>query len=59
MNTITVILVMLAVVAIMGGIIYILIKDLKSKKAEIQNLNNRLESAKINIDSNILLVFMH
>ena len=50
MNSIIVILVLLVIIAVMGGIIYFLIKGLKSKKAEIQNLNNRLESAKINIE---------
>ena len=50
MNTVTVILVLLAVIAIMGGIIYVLIKDLQARKKENQNLNNRLESARINIE---------
>lgn len=50
MNTITIILVMLAIIAILGGVVYVLIKDLKSKKKEIQNLNTRLESARVNIE---------
>ena len=50
MNAITVILVLLAVIAIMGGILYVLIKDLQAQKKENQNLNNRLESARINIE---------
>ena len=50
MNTLTIILVLLAVIAIMGGILYVLIKDLQTQKKENQNLNNRLESARINIE---------
>ena len=50
MNSIIVILVLLVIIAVLGGIIYFLIKGLKSKKTEIQNLSNRLESAKINIE---------
>ena len=50
MNLVTIILIMLAIIAILGGVIYVLIKNIKSKKKEIQNLNSRLESAKINIE---------
>ena len=50
MNLVTIILILLAIIAILGGVIYVLIKNIKSKKKEIQNLNSRLESAKINIE---------
>lgn len=50
MNTLTIILVMVAIIVTMGGIIYVLIKDLQAQKKENQNLNNRLESARINIE---------
>ena len=50
MNSLTIILILLAIIAILGGVIYVLIKNIKSKKKEIQNLNSRLESAKINIE---------
>ncbi len=50
MNLVTIILILLACIAILGGVIYVLIKNIKSKKKEIQNLNSRLESAKINIE---------
>ena len=50
MNLVTIILIMLAIIAILGGVIYVLIKNIKSKKKEIQNLNTRLESARINIE---------
>ena len=50
MNLVTIILVMLAIIAILGGVVYVLIKEIKSKKKEIQNLNTRLESARVNIE---------
>ena len=50
MNSLTIILILLAIIAILGGVIYVLIKNIKSKKKEIQNLNSRLESAKINTE---------
>lgn len=50
MNSLTIILVLVAVIAITGGIIYILIKDLNKQKKEIAELNTRLQSARINIE---------
>ena len=49
MNTLTIILVMLAIIVIMGGIIYALIRDRKAQKKEIQSLNNELNSARENV----------
>ena len=49
MNTVTIILVMLAIIVIMGGIIYALIRDKKAQKKEIQSLNNELNSARENV----------
>ena len=46
---ITVILVMSAVIVTMGGIIYILFKDKKAKKKEIEQLKDKLESANENL----------
>ena len=48
--TVTLILVLIAVIVTLGGIIYVLVKSTRSKKKEIANLNSRLESAKINIE---------
>ena len=49
MNTVTVILVMLAVIVTMGGIIYALIRDRKAQKKEIQELENEIISARENV----------
>ena len=49
MNTVTIILVMLAVIVTMGGIIYALIRDRKAQKKEIQELKNELNSAHENV----------
>ena len=49
MNTLTVILVMLAIIVIMGGVIYALIKERIKQKKEIQSLNNELNSARENV----------
>ena len=46
----TFILVLFAIIVTMGAIIYALIKQNRSNKKEIENLNSRLESAKINIE---------
>ena len=43
------ILVMLAIIVTMGGIIYILIRDRKSQKKQIEKLESSLESARINV----------
>ena len=49
MNTVTIILVMLAIIVIMGGIIYALIRDRKAQKKEIQELKNEIISAMENV----------
>ena len=46
----TFILVLFAIIVTMGAIIYVLIKQNRSNKKEIENLNSRLESAKVNIE---------
>ena len=46
----TVILVLLAIVVTLGGVVYTLEKRLKAKKKENAELNNRLQSARINIE---------
>ena len=48
--TVTVILIMLAVIATLGGIVYVLSKRLKARTKEIADLNARLQSAKTNIE---------
>ena len=50
MNTLTIILVMLAIIVMCGAVIYALIKDRKAQKKEIQELNTSLQSARINIE---------
>lgn len=47
---ITVILVLIAVVAIMGGVIYCLIRDRKKQKDEIKELKNIINSEKKNLE---------
>ena len=49
MNTVTIILVMLAIIVIMGGVIYALIRDRKAQKKEIQELKNEINSARENV----------
>lgn len=49
MNTLIVILALVAVIIIMGGIIYVLAKDKKAKKKEIEQLKDKLESASENL----------
>ena len=46
---ITIILVMSAIIVTMIGIIYVLFKDKKAKKKEIEQLKNKLESANDNL----------
>ena len=47
--TLIFILVLIAVIITMGAVIYVLSKSLKAKKKENQELQTKLESAKINI----------
>ena len=49
MNTITIILAMLAIIVMCGAVIYSLIKMLQKNKKEIQSLNNELNSARENV----------
>lgn len=49
MNTLTIILVMVAIIAMCGAVIYSLIKIIKGNKKEIQSLNNELNSARENV----------
>ena len=49
MNTLTIILVMVAIIVTMGGIIYALIRDRKAQKKEIQELKNEIISARENV----------
>ena len=46
----TFILVLFVIIVTMGAIIYALIKQNRSNKKEIANLNSRLGSAKVNIE---------
>jgi Na+-transporting methylmalonyl-CoA/oxaloacetate decarboxylase gamma subunit len=46
----TLILILLAIVVTLGGVVYTLAKRLKAKKKENAELNNRLQSARINIE---------
>ena len=50
MDMITVILVFIAVIAIMGGVIYCLIRDRKKQKDEIKELKNIINSEKKNME---------
>lgn len=49
MNIFTVILIFIAVIVILGAVIYALIRDRKSLKKEISKLTNALESTKSNM----------
>ena len=49
MNTVTIILVMLAIIVMCGAVIYILIKDRIKQKKEIQKLKNEINSARENV----------
>ena len=49
MNTLTIILVMLAIIVIMGGVIYSLIKTNQAKKKEINELKTEINSAHENV----------
>jgi uncharacterized protein HemX len=49
MNTLTIILVMVAIIVTMGGVIYALIRDRKAQKKEIQELKSEINSARENV----------
>ena len=49
MNTVTIILAMLAIIVICGAVIYALIKDHIKQKKEIQELKNEINSARENV----------
>lgn len=49
MNSITIILVLFAVIVIMTAIIYVLFKQNRSNKKEIKTLNNEINSAHENV----------
>ena len=49
MNTLTIILVMLAIIVMCGAVIYALIKDRIKQKKEIQELKNEINSARENV----------
>ncbi len=49
MNTFTIILVIVAIIIIMGAVIYALIRDRIQQKKEIQNLKNEINSAHENV----------
>ena len=49
MNTLTIILIMVAIIVMCGAVIYSLIKMLLKNKKEIQSLNNELNSARENV----------
>lgn len=48
--TVTLILVLIAVIITMSGIIYVLVKSARSKKKEIADLSAKLSSARANVD---------
>lgn len=50
MNTLTIILTLLAIIVIMGAVIFALFKDKKTKKKEIEKLGNELASAMANLN---------
>lgn len=49
MNSLTIILVLVAIIAIAGGVIYALIKDRIKQKKEMQELKNEINSARENV----------
>ena len=49
MNSLTVILVMFAIIVMCGAVIYVLIKDRIKQKKEIQELKNEINSARENV----------
>lgn len=50
MSFVTVALILIAIIAIMGGVIFALVRDIKSLKKENAETKNRLESARVNIE---------
>lgn len=50
MSFVTVALILIAIIAIMGGVIFAFIRDIKSLKKENTETKNRLESARVNIE---------
>lgn len=50
MSFVTVVLILIAIIAIMGGVIFALIRDIKSLEKENAETKNRLESARVNIE---------
>ena len=57
MSTITIILALLAIIVLMGGVIYALIRDKLQQKKEIQLLKNEINSAHENVKQ--LSYFIH
>lgn len=51
MNTLTIILTMIAIIVMMGAVIFALLKDKKAKKKETEKLQDRLTSAMANLNS--------
>ena len=49
MNPLTIWFIVIAIIAIMGGVIYALIRDCKKQKQEIKELQNELNSARENV----------
>ena len=49
MNPLTIWFIVIAIIAIMGGVIYALIRDCKKQKQEIKELKNELNSARENV----------
>ena len=50
MSFVTIALILIAIIAIMGGVIFALIRDIKSLKKENAETKNRLKSARVNIE---------
>ena len=50
MNTLTIILILVAVIVIMGGVIYSLFQIIKNYKKSLAQAQSRIESARINIE---------
>lgn len=51
MNTLTIILIMLAIIVIMGAVIYVLVRDKKAQKKELEKVSDKLTSALANLNS--------
>ena len=49
MNTVTIILIMFAIIVMCGAVIYVLIKDHIKQKKKIQELKNEINSARENV----------